>query len=151
MPPASYKPQDGRGHRQPCGKLVSTDGAEMDTGSENQNGRADLAEKLLPRLEAEDVINETGRKDQKGGWGESPNEAEVPAQDLAALKGQEQNDGEGSEIGNDYGDPADSRDRAGMHFAAVVRTIQQTPTTGEVPAGRCKNDGGNEGRDGEYE
>jgi hypothetical protein len=75
----------------------------------------------------------------------------VIAHDLAALEGEAEEDGEGSQVGNDYRDATDPGDRVSMDFAGLVWLIQQTPADGEVPTERCQYEGGSKSRGGEYE
>src|ERR1019366_9520910 len=147
-----YQSGEGGEESDSSGEAIApTDAAEIDTGSEDQDGSGDLAEEFLPRFEAEDVIEEAGGKDQSGGREKPPDEAEVTAHDVAALEGGGGGDGERGQVGNSNGDAADPGDGGGVDFAVVVRPIQHTPADREVPADRGKDERGSESRGGDYE
>ena len=123
----------------------------MDTGGKNQDSSGELAEKFLPRFEADQVIEEAGGEDQSGGREESPNKTEVTAQDVAALEGEEEEEGEGAQVGNHYGDAADPWDGTSMGLAVVVRVIEHPPADCDVPAERGQEERGGESHSGDYE
>ena len=64
---ATNEPQDGSGKSPPNGKTVAPNAGEMDASKKGHGGSGRLAKKFLPRLEADEVVEQAGCEDQGGG------------------------------------------------------------------------------------
>jgi hypothetical protein len=148
---ATEEPEDGEGQSPPVGELESAEAVDLDAAPVGQGGGGELAEELLPGLEAEEVVEEAGGEDDDRGWGEFPDQREGLLDDVPAFEGGEHEEAERREVGEGDGEAADAWDGAGVKLAALVRAVEATQAEAEVADEGREEEGEGEGGEGEEE
>src|SRR5207253_4783638 len=106
---AADQPQHGKRKVQPNRDGVTGDCIDVHASPVCEERSTDLAEELLPGLQANQVIDEADEKNQGGGRRHSKDDWQRAGNDRAAGESGEQQYGEAQDISQDDGDTADAR------------------------------------------
>jgi hypothetical protein len=111
---------------------VQDRGARSESYCEHSGNR--LTAEFLPRLEADDVIDQTSEENEAGSWQQGPEQFAVLYGDLGVMWGQNEHKPERSCVGEDDGDTADTWDWLQVKLAHGIRLIDDVETLKDVPA-----------------